>query len=159
MITQNSLSRKQHSSENRQGWIILGFAWKPHRLTLYPAGSQLSSGASQLWLKFMCVTWEGGARETETDRKGESASTPVLMWGVSSSDKLLQLLSGSGGGLQGPLPSLTRRLWWRGQHSGLLPGTFHSMQFQCCGGVGGTKGGSTGFGKWWFLKEGAWLHL
>lgn len=70
MITQNALSRKQHSSENRQGWIILGFAWKPHRLTLYPAGSQLSLGASQLRLKFMCVT-HGGEGDRDRQKGGK----------------------------------------------------------------------------------------
>jgi hypothetical protein len=44
MITQNVLSRKQHISRNRKGSIILGFDWKPYSVTLYPTGSQLSSG-------------------------------------------------------------------------------------------------------------------
>lgn len=63
MITQTSSSRKQHSSENRKGSIILGFDWEPHRVTVYPVGSQLSWGGGEGGL---CVC----ACDTEKGRQG-----------------------------------------------------------------------------------------
>lgn len=97
MITQNALSRKQHSSENREGWI--DHSWLCLEATqAYLVPSRVSAflrGLSASAQVYVCDTPRCG--ETETDREGESASTPVLMWGVSSPDKLLQLLSGSGG--------------------------------------------------------------
>lgn len=67
MITQNSLSRKQCSSGNRKSQIILSYNWKPHRVTLYSAVSQFSSGG--LWASCFHVWHKLRERGRSSGRK------------------------------------------------------------------------------------------
>lgn len=82
MITQNLLSRKQHSSGNRKGQIILSYNWKAQRVTLYPAVSQFSSG--DLWASCL-YTWHKLREGREDGRKRqmrarmEEFSAPLSM--------------------------------------------------------------------------------
>lgn len=81
MITQNSLSRKQHSSGNRKSQIILSYNWKPHRFTSYASVSQFSSGAP-LDFKFAHVTQtrEGGMAEKINEGKNLGNAQHLSPW-------------------------------------------------------------------------------
>lgn len=96
MITHNSLPRKQHSSGNRKGQIILSYNWKPRRVTLYPAVSLFSSRG--FWTSCLPVWYKlsEGGMEGKNEGKNWGNLSLSMMENSEAEQALAAVESGQG---------------------------------------------------------------